>query len=123
MVSRKLKYVNAGHFPPILKSGNQLIRLDHGCTFIGAFEKLESINEHEILLEAEAMIVCFTDGLPDLKNHNEEFFGDNILEEFVDMYHTLSPDDFNLKLIDEMNAFRGDMSIEDDIAVLTCKIY
>lgn len=123
LISKKLKYVNAGHFPPILKSGNQLIRLDHGCTFIGAFEKLESINKHEIQLEAEAMIVCFTDGLPDLKNLNEEFFGDNILEKFVDMHHKLSPDDFNLKLIDEMNAFRGDMSIEDDIAVLTCKIY
>lgn len=118
-----LKYVNAGHFPPFLKMGNQMIRLDQGCSFIGAFEKLENIREQVIHLDDEALIVCFTDGLPDLKNKNEEFFGDNTLELFVNKHHDLSPELFNGKLLDEIDLFRDNEPIEDDIAVLTCKIY
>lgn len=121
--NRALKYVNAGHFPPILKTKNQLIRLDQGCSFIGAFEKLEQIQEKVIHLDSEAMIVCFTDGLPDLKNYSDEYFGDATLESFVNNNYLLSPAVFNTKLLDEMDTFRGDNRIEDDIAVLTCKIY
>ncbi len=120
---RQLKYVNAGHFPPILKMNNQLQRLDQGCSFIGAFEKLENIKEQVIKLEDEALILCFTDGLPELKNSKKEYFGDSKLEIFVDNHYKTSPLEFNEMLIEEMNKFRGDEDIEDDIAVLTCKIY
>ncbi|HRO72932.1 MAG TPA: SpoIIE family protein phosphatase, partial [Saprospiraceae bacterium] len=94
-----------------------------GCSFIGAFEKLEQIQEKVIHLDSEAMIVCFTDGLPDLKNYSDEYFGDATLESFVNNNYLLSPAVFNTKLLDEMDTFRGDNRIEDDIAVLTCKIY
>ncbi len=121
--TKQLKYVNAGHFPPILKMNKKIIRLDQGCSFIGAFEKLEEIKEQVIDLTDEALIVGFTDGLPDLKNQHEEYFGDNKLEIFVDKYYQLSPEHFNDKLLNEIDRFRDDEPIEDDIAVLTCKIY
>ena len=118
-----MKYVNAGHYPPILKKNNTLLRLDKGCSFIGAFEKLENIREEKIMLTSDAMIVSFTDGLPDLRNKDEEYFGDSYLEVFVKDNCTMSPNDFNNKLLAEIDDFRGDNEIADDIAVLTCKIY
>ncbi|MBK8628330.1 MAG: serine/threonine-protein phosphatase [Saprospiraceae bacterium] len=120
---KTLKYVNAGHYPPILKMNGSLIRLDKGCSFIGAFEKLEKIKEEKINLEPGAMIVSFTDGLPDLRNKDEEYFGDSYLEIFVDENCEMSPESFNQKLLEEIDDFRGENEIADDIAVLTCKIY
>jgi phosphoserine phosphatase RsbU/P len=121
--NKTLKYVNAGHYPPILKMNGTLLRLDKGCSFIGAFEKLELIKEEMIKLEPDAMIVSFTDGLPDLRNKDEEYFGDSSLEMFLEDNFTLTPEAFNQKLLAEIDEFRGDNEIADDIAVLTCKIY
>ena len=120
--SKTLKYVNAGHFPPILKMNDSLTRLDKGCSFIGAFEKLDDITEEKITLHPDAMIVSFTDGLPDLRNKKNEYFGDTYLELFVEKNCALTPEAFNQKLLQEIDAFRCDNEIADDIAVLTCKI-
>jgi sigma-B regulation protein RsbU (phosphoserine phosphatase) len=118
-----LKYVNAGHYPPILKMNGTMMRLDKGCSFIGAFEKLTNIKEEKIDLCADAMIVSFTDGLPDLRSENDEYFNDTILEDFLEKNYKMDPDSFNQKLLGEINRFRGSNDIMDDIAVLTCKIY
>jgi len=120
---KTLRYVNAGHYPPILKMNGNLIRLDKGCSFIGAFEKLNDIKEEKIDLTPDAMIVSFTDGLPDLKNVGEEYFGDHFLEEFVHQNGHMDPESFNNLLLIEIDTFRGEIDIADDIAVLTCKIY
>ena len=120
---KTLRYVNAGHFPPILAMNETLMRLDQGCTFIGAFEKLENIREVKIDLKPGATIVSFTDGLTDLKNGTDEYFGDRYLEMFVKENRALDPDGFNQRLLGEIDKYRGDVDIADDIAVLTCKIY
>lgn len=119
---RTLKYVNAGHYPPILKMNGTISRLDQGCSFIGAFEKLENIREEKIQLTDEALILSFTDGLPDLMN-GEEYFGDHVLEAFVKENGDMNPEAFNEKLLLAVDTFRGDNDIDDDIAVLTCKIF
>ncbi len=120
---KTLTYVNAGHYPPILKMNGTLRRLDTGCSFIGAFEKLENIKEEKIQLTDEAMVLSFTDGLPELRNNNDEYFNDVMLEQFVNINGHLDPESFNSKLLKEVDLFRGDSDIADDIAVLTCKIY
>lgn len=120
---KTLRYVNAGHYPPILCMDDSLIRLDKGCSFIGAFEKLTEIKEEKIKLSPDALILSFTDGLPDLRNSADEYFGDRLLEDFVSKNGKYNPDIFNEKLLAEIDLFRGDNDIADDIAVLTCKIY
>lgn len=120
---KTLRYVNAGHYPPILKSKNQSVRLESSCSFIGAFEKLTNIREEQLPLDEETMILCFTDGLTDLSNDAGEFFGDKAIESFVDKHYNLSPESFNAALLHEIDSFRGELEISDDIAVLTCKIY
>lgn len=120
---KNLRYVNAGHYPPVLSMNGTLQRLDKGCTFIGAFDKLDNIREEKIDLEPNAIIVSCTDGLPDLRNNQDEYFGDVMLEKFISNNHGLEPEAFNHSLLSEIDAFRGDNEISDDIAVLTCKIF
>jgi sigma-B regulation protein RsbU (phosphoserine phosphatase) len=118
-----LKYINAGHYPPVLMNGGKLRRLEEGTTVIGAFDKLPSIKEEIINLEGDAVILSFTDGLADLRNKEGDFFEDEKIETFVKNHWKLSPVDFNDRLMDEINIFRGDQEYADDIAVLTCKVF
>ena len=48
---RTLKYINAGHYPPVLFQNGKIKRLTSGCTVIGAFEKLPEITEEIVPLE------------------------------------------------------------------------
>lgn len=120
---RTLSYVNAGHYPPIMRTKGGIRRLNSGCSFIGAFEKLPEIREEKIQLNGETTILSFTDGLTDLRNDGGDFMGDLYLESLLEKHGSLNPDAFNDKLIEEIDRFRGGHEISDDIAVLTCKIF
>ena len=120
---KTMRYINAGHYPPVMINGGKMLRLDQGSTFIGAFEKLPYINEEVINLDGEAMILSFTDGLAELQDESGAYFDDEKIENFVTEHQKRSPDEFNEELLNEIDRFRGGKEYSDDIAVLTCKIY
>jgi len=117
-----LKYINAGHYPPILCNGDRLMRLNKGCTVIGAFEKMPFIEEDIINLEKESLILTFTDGLTELKNERGEYLQETQLESFVQEHKGSSVNEFNEMLLKEIDRFKGTKDYADDIAILTCKI-
>ena len=45
--TRMLQYINAGHIPPMIKSGAKIKSLEKGCTIIGNFEELPEIDRGE----------------------------------------------------------------------------
>jgi len=120
---RKLRYINAGHYPPVLINGGKLRRLDKGCTLIGAFDNLPDIEEEVIQLEDEALILSFTDGLAELQNDEEQYFDDDKIESFTSLHFKDTPEVFNEKLMSEINEFKGNKEFSDDIAILTCKVF
>ena len=118
---RKLKYINAGHFPPYLVNGNKEIRLDKGTTVIGAFDELPFIEEGEVQLEDDMVLLTFTDGLTDIVNEEGEFFDEEVVSEFLSKNWQHNAQQFNDNLLQSMDNFRGEQTFPDDIAVLTCK--
>lgn len=121
--NRTLRYINAGHYPPVMINNGKIRKLDQGSTFIGAFEKLPEIHEEIINIEGETTILSFTDGLAELQDELGRYFDDEKIENFVKDNAQGSPDDFNAKLLAEIDRFRGGKEYSDDIAILTCKIY
>ena len=120
----KVRYVNAGHYPPILVNKDGSIqRLDKGCTVIGAFDKLPEIAEETLHFEKDAMLVSFTDGLAELKSEDNVYFEEKDLLGFIKEHSALTPTAFNEKLLEEIDNFRGEEEYIDDIAVLTCKLF
>jgi sigma-B regulation protein RsbU (phosphoserine phosphatase) len=98
-------------------------RLTEGCTVIGIFDHLPTIVEEEIKLDGETLIMCFTDGLADLKNEKNEFFEDKGIEGFVLKHGNHDADTFNDELLMTIDDYKGSEDFPDDIAVLTCKIF
>ena len=120
---RELTYINAGHYPPVIFNNGEMTELKTGSSVIGAFEKLPFINEEKIKLSHGALLFCFTDGLVDLKNSDGKYYEEDMVKSFINTNKGLTPQEFNKKLIQELEEFKGDEEYVDDIAILTTKIY
>ncbi len=120
---KKLRYVNAGHNPPIFIQGETSRFLNEGCTILGAVEHLDQIEVGEIDVgEEDTLIVLYTDGLTDLMNGSGRYFDEELINDFALEHKDDSATNFNSKLLEKLEAFKGTQTYPDDIAVLTCKI-
>lgn len=118
--SNKLYYINAGHYPPFLRHRDSIIRLDQGCTVVGAFDTISELQMGECELKGEGLLLTFTDGLTDIRNADGTLFDETYIEQVVASFEGHSAGAFNQHLQSEMEAFRGETEYPDDIAVLTC---
>jgi sigma-B regulation protein RsbU (phosphoserine phosphatase) len=122
-LSRSIKYVNAGHNPPIYINGAHQEFLKQGCTILGAVEHLDVIDVGTIKVDGgEALILMYTDGLTDLRDNNGAYFDEKKLKEFTIKNQSISAKEFNRELLEAMETFKGQRTYPDDIAVVTCKI-
>lgn len=121
--SKRLTYINAGHNPPILLKGTELIPLDKGCTILGSFDRIPEIEVGEIDIDQETLLVTYTDGITDLQNDLGDYFEEPILKQFALSSRSSSAKEFNIHLMDFMNKFRESQPFPDDLSVLTCKIF
>ena len=125
LATQMLNYVCAGHNPPILVMNGKIRRLDAGCTLLGCFDELPSLEVGSLHIENEALILTFTDGLTDLQNLEGEYISENYSTDFVRDHYQLSAANFNTLLMKSIESFTGGgpESYPDDFTVLTCKIY
>lgn len=117
-----LRYINAGHYPPILYNDGKIIKLDKGSTFLGVFENLPMVKEERIAYKPGALLLSFTDGLAELKNEHGDFFDDEKIITFIKSHATNDTESFNEKLLEKIENFKGQTNYEDDVAILTCKL-
>ena len=78
-----LRYVNAGHNPPVLVNDGEMHLLNKGCTILGSFPELPEIEVGCVPLEGEAIVLSFTDGLTDLQNEKGDYLNEEMLYSFV----------------------------------------
>lgn len=121
--TNELRYINAGHVPPLLllRGGEELILLDKGCTLLGTFNQLKKIEIGKILIEEDALLVVFTDGITDVRDEAGTFFDEQKLADFARQHATFAPQDFNNQLWAYLQQYKGNTDFPDDITVLTCK--
>jgi len=119
--TRELKYVNAGHNRPILATQSGIQTLDKGSTIIGSFEKLPFIELGDVKIDGPATLLCYTDGVTDIQNNKGEYFDEDKLALFVDEHAQHSVEIFNKKLMQQINLYKEDLILPDDLTVLTCK--
>ncbi len=117
-----LTYVNAGHNPPFIASDGKIERLTEGCQFLGMFDELPPFVAGEVMIDKDALILMFTDGLTDLENEIGDFLSEELVEEFVRGNSEQTAKDFNNLLEGYIETFKGQRNYTDDFTVLTCKL-
>jgi phosphoserine phosphatase RsbU/P len=118
---RTLHYINCGHTPPFLLTGNEVIRLKNGTTVLGSFDELPFIEVGGVCLTDQALLFSYTDGLTDLRNPQQEEFDEEVLLRFLQQHQHLQIRSLNEELLSYIDVFRAGMPYPDDITVLTCK--
>jgi len=121
--SRRLKYINAGHNPPILVTHNRTTELRNGTIMLGSYEELPKLKIGIEEIEEEAIVLSYTDGLTDVRNESGTMLHEESLHRFVEDNWRMPAADFNKQLLHFIDDFRGKANLPDDFTVLTCKLY
>lgn len=112
-----LRYVNAGHPPPLLVGGLEMRRLDSTGIPLGVNPDFE-YEEAEVTVPPGSLLAAFSDGVPEARRGNE-LFGDRRLARAVKAAAGCpSLDGAAASVIREVDAFRGQRPRDDDVTVL-----
>jgi sigma-B regulation protein RsbU (phosphoserine phosphatase) len=120
--TRNLQFINAGHNPPLLLVGHQFKPLFDGCTVLGVFENLPSVTEKNITIPQDSILTCYTDGVVEQINSNNEEFGVENLEKLLLLNKENSIKKIVTSIIDELDEYKKEVEYKDDIALLCLRI-
>ncbi len=122
-IKKQLRYVNAGHNPPILcwEKTSKTELLEAGTTILGAFEELPflEIGLREDL--SQFTIHLYTDGLTESMNPEEEEFGEDRFRKFVDNHLQVDPEEFHREFLSLMQDFSRNIPLRDDLTLLSLR--
>ncbi len=116
----ELKYINAGHVPPVLSrlNGSQHLLLPSGPA-IGVTEELP-FEEHITHLDPGDLLLLYTDGVTEAMNAKHELFGIERLQEISRCVHL--PPQHLLRCVEtHLIAHSGRNSFSDDVTMLAIK--
>lgn len=118
-------YCNAGHSPPFYWDSRKkgISELMPGGTFVGQFPDAE-FKEGSIDFNHGDRFLAFTDGVTEAVDiHNGQFGVERLMQAFLD-YSYLSPDEFCLKVREQVDRFAEGAGEEpfDDFTLLEIKI-
>lgn len=114
-----LEYVNAGHNPPVLLSGDKVKFLEEGGTVLGVFES--KYKSEKVKINPGDLLFLYTDGVTEAVNMSGVELGIDKIIKVIKAHRTLSAN----KIIDEINKLISNYaySIEqlDDITMVIVK--
>ncbi len=119
---KTIRYINAGHNPPMLKEGKRYSFLESGTTGLGMFDELPFLTEGMIPFPEDSILFCYTDGITDLEDMDGNFFGVEKIQEILNNHSdTFTMNDLHLIFMDAFYKFKGANQFTDDITMLSCK--
>lgn len=116
------RYVNAGHNPPILvrNQSEELEELTDGGLLLGALETFTPYEQTDILLNTGDLLVCYTDGVNEAMNRQEEEYGEERLKQVVMANRHLSSEEIMNAIIEDVEKFAG-QHLTDDLTLMILK--
>jgi sigma-B regulation protein RsbU (phosphoserine phosphatase) len=121
--NRRFKYVNAGHNHPILTNGKRAVMLNKGSIGLGMLDELPFVEPDEVEIGPNSTLVLYTDGVVELENKEEEAFEINRLIKLIHAFYPLKMEDLNNLIFSKLDEWRGNQSLVDDTAILSCRIF
>ncbi len=118
---RTLSYINAGHLPGICAINDQVFLMDKGTTVLGEFDELPFLEKSEIKA-SEFRMLFYSDGLTEARNPEGEEYGIDRVVEVFKKESRKSPKVQIQKVLESLDAFKKDTSLEDDLTILSCQI-
>jgi len=122
---RTLRYVNAGHNPPILlrtrESSTCVHRLEEGGTVIGLFPGAP-YREEILQLRPGDIFIGFTDGITEAMNYDEAEFGEQNLIDGILQHDSRSAADIITSILERVDSFTSGAPQHDDMTLVTVRV-
>ena len=116
----RLRYVNAGHNPPYLISGQKGKPVDRLSKTGMALGVLDSANWQQKIAKFAPgdMLVLYTDGITEAQNSYGDFYGEQRLLSVIRSKKGCAAQNVRDTLVDDVRQFLGEAKHPDDIAVM-----
>jgi phosphoserine phosphatase RsbU/P len=120
-LTKELKYVNAGHNPPIMYKtvSREIVYLTNGSVGMGMLDELPFLEVQSVMMNERSKLLCFTDGLVEVLNESGIETGTEKLE--VELKNEAPMADNIKSIIKKQGILEGSASIFDDISILSAE--
>ncbi|MCI0523161.1 MAG: serine/threonine-protein phosphatase [Bacteroidales bacterium] len=121
--TRRLEYVNAAHNPPVLIDLQSLTPtlLNQSCVGVGMLDEMPSVGKEYITITHPSKIVCYTDGLSELKDENGNDLGATpVITHFTNRG---TAGDNLMALIEDLDINTSNPRLFDDVSILAVEIH
>ena len=115
-----MRYVNAGHVPPMVRRGDRVSYLLTTAHPLGFFEEPE-LDMNSFQLEKGDRLLLYTDGITETFNPQEEAFGRDRLESLL-LEHPGEYHEFLGAVFADLDAFRREKTSRDDCTAIVLDI-
>jgi sigma-B regulation protein RsbU (phosphoserine phosphatase) len=116
--SGKLEYINAAHNPPVLYDTvtGDVLNLKPSCVGIGMLDEIPLVESTEIMIRNYSKIVCYTDGLSELKDSEGKDIGTRVILRHIS---NNNPVENNIReMIEELGLPHDNPSVFDDVSMI-----
>ncbi len=120
--TRVLEYVNAAHNPPVFydTATGKIQHLKATCVGIGMLDDIPAIEKQKIRIKNYSKIVCYTDGLSELKGTDGKDIGTGVIIRHIS---NVKPVKNNImKMISELGIPDNNPGIFDDVSIITADL-
>lgn len=121
-INSTIKYVNAGHNPPLLLRDNKIIKLETGGIILGVMNTVFPYQSETVQLHPKDVLILFTDGISEAMNKNGEEFTDKKLEGLALSISSESSEQILQKIKQEVQTFAEGTIQSDDMTMVVIKV-
>jgi sigma-B regulation protein RsbU (phosphoserine phosphatase) len=117
-VTGVLEYINAAHNPPVLYNTltGEIRHLRPACVGIGMIDEIPPLETTEIVITDYSKIVCYTDGLSELKGDNGKDIGTGVIIKHIS---NKKPVENNIReMFKELGLPDNNPSTFDDVSII-----
>lgn len=117
--SNSFNYVNAGHNNPYLLNPekHELKALETGGVILGIMDPVD-FTEDTITINQGEKLILFSDGIPEARNTQGDFFSDEAFEEWLLEHKSLSASQMMRNLLKTIETFANGEPQSDDITLI-----
>ncbi len=115
-----VRFLNAGHLPPLLWQNGQFTSLPKGGMALGLAPS-QRYRPLEAVLNPGDVLVCYSDGLSEAFNKSKEQFGEERIKAVIQATGQQSAQMMGEALLQSVRSFIQDQSLSDDLSLIIVK--
>jgi len=115
--SGRLRFVNAGHFPPVITRNGEVVTLERGGAALGLTPDAEYA-EGEITLAPGEILCAYSDGVCEAQNILGEFFGEERIRTILRRNAGGTVEAAGTDLVKTVERYVGEAKRRDDLTLI-----